>query len=237
MLPASQGILTELQAQLLGAAFEPGGIASSFALAGGTALHEFYAGARLSDDLDLFTYSPELVKPFAQALRIGLPGAIAGLSIEVLRDFDSFQTMIASTPQGGAVRIELGAADPPALGPIHSVNGTGVMDLADLVAGKAHAIADRREPRDAFDLWTIVSRLGYSMEAVETLLFEKDPGIRDYPPVWIDSLRELSVMPAILPDDLAAMILVPVTEKTLREFLADAAAGALQRAARRVPGG
>ncbi|HEY8741031.1 MAG TPA: nucleotidyl transferase AbiEii/AbiGii toxin family protein [Candidatus Dormibacteraeota bacterium] len=237
MLPASRGILTELQAQVLGAAFQPGGIASEFGLAGGTGLHEFYAGARLSDDLDLFTYSPELVKPFGQALRAALPGAIGGLTIEIHRDFEGFQAMTASTPDGAAVRIDLGVADPPALGPVHRVNGTGVLDLADLVAGKAHAIADRCEPRDAFDLWIIVTRLGYSMEAVEALLFEKDDGIREYPPAWIGGLRELSALPLILPDDLVAMILVPVTERELREFLADAATGALERAARRLPDG
>jgi len=235
VLPASHGILTEFQRQVLGAAFQPEGISAGFGLAGGTALHEFYAGARLSDDLDLFTYSPDLVKPFGHTLRAGLPSAIPGLSIEVLRDFDSYQSITASTPLTETLRIDVGVADSPELGPIHRVGAVGVMDLADLVAGKAHAIADRREPRDAFDLWTVVTRLGYSMEAVEALLFQKDTGLRDYPPAWISGLQELAKMPALLPRDLMAMTRVPVTERELRDFLTEAAAGALRRARGRLP--
>jgi hypothetical protein len=234
MLPASTGILTQLQREVLAAAFARVDLAKSFGLSAGTALHEFYAGARRSEDLGLFTPTPDLVRPFGRALASELPKALPGLRVEVLRDFGTF-TMLLATRENGTVRMDIGAADPPVMGPIREVEGTHVFDLADIAAGKAHSIADRREPRDAFDLWVIVTKLGYSMEAIEALLFEKDHGLRDYPPAWIAGLRNLADSSDLLPTDLQSMLLVPANEGELRAFLYGAADGAVERARRRLP--
>jgi len=211
MLPASTGILTQLQREVLAAAFARVDLAKSFGLSAGTALHEFYAGARRSEDLGLFTPTPDLVRPFGRALASELPKALPGLRVEVLRDFGTF-TMLLATRENGTVRMDIGAADPPVMGPIREVEGTHV-----------------------FDLWVIVTKLGYSMEAIEALLFEKDHGLRDYPPAWIAGLRNLADSSDLLPTDLQSMLLGPANKGELRAFLYGAADGAVERARRRLP--
>jgi hypothetical protein len=133
------------------------------------------------------------------------------LRVEVLRDFGTF-TMLLATRENGTVRMDIGAADPPVMGPIREVEGTHV-----------------------FDLWVIVTKLGYSMEAIEALLFEKDHGLRDYPPAWIAGLRNLADSSDLLPTDLQSMLLVPANKGELRAFLYGAADGAVERARRRLP--
>lgn len=236
VLPNRKGILTGLQREVLEQIFSTVETGSHFALSGGTALHEFYAGARRSNDLDLLTYAPDLVRPFARAIVTALPKSDSTLSVRMERDFENFATLIATAPAGDAVRIDVGAADPPALGPIREAGGVRVLDLADIVAGKAHAIADRVEPRDAFDLWVIVNQLGYSMEAVEALLFEKDYGLREYPVAWVSALNNLAGASDLMPPDLQQMILTPVQDSQLRQFLGAAAEAALDRARQRLPG-
>ena len=224
MPPAASphGILTPLQTDGLHALFDLHG-SEVFALFGGTALAEFYAGHRVSDDLDLFTYEREAVRPFAQTVRlamgeaVGAPGPLrAGVGAEF------YQQLFVDHPTSGSLKLDLGLVDPPQLAPFATVDGVSVAGFTDLVAAKAGAVADRALPRDGIDLWWIVEHGGVPLAEVERLLFSKDQGIADYPQAWADGLRRAAQAPDTAWRAAAEMLRVPEGADHIRAFLQSA---------------
>ncbi|MGI8608555.1 MAG: nucleotidyl transferase AbiEii/AbiGii toxin family protein [Candidatus Dormibacteria bacterium] len=219
-LPAgSQGILTPFQDRALRSLFTIRG-AEAFVLFGGTALAEFYAGHRRSDDLDLFTFDREAVRPFAQAVeltlgdRLGAPGPLRqGVGAEY------FQQLFVDHPSEGTLKIDIGLADPPQLDPVAVLDGVRVAGFTDLVAGKASALSDRALPRDGVDLWWIVERGGMPLADVERVMLVKDRGLADYPQAWPDALRRTASAPKAAWDQVVPMLSADVSIAEVRAFL------------------
>lgn len=213
------GILTPLHQDVLQALFTLRG-SELFALYGGTGLAEFYAGHRVSDDLDLFTLERDAVRPFAQTVRlqtgdlVGVPGPLReGIATEF------YQQLFLEHPTEGSLKLDIGLADPPQLASFETVGGVQVAGFMDLVAAKAGAVADRALPRDAIDLWWIVEHGGVPLAEVERLLFSKDQGIADYPQAWADGLRRAARAPGSAWEAAGQMLRVPEGVADIRAFL------------------
>jgi hypothetical protein len=213
------GLLTPLQEAALEALFGLRG-SEAFALFGGTALAEFYAGHRVSDDLDLFTFERDAVRPFAQTARlalgerVGAPGPLRqGISAEF------YQQLFIDHPALGSLKLDIGLADPPQLGSFAQVGAIRVADFMDLVAAKAGALADRGLPRDGVDLWWIVEHGGVELTEVERLLFSKDQGLADYPQAWADGLWRAARAPDSAWEAAGSMLQVREDAGRVRAFL------------------
>jgi len=213
------GILTPLQEDVLEALFKLRG-SEMFALYGGTGLAEYYAGHRVSDDLDLFTLEHDAVRPFAQTLRLqtgDLVGAPGPLREGVGAEF--YQQLFLDHPTQGTLKLDIGLADPAQLAPFETVGGVQVAGFMDLVAAKAGAVADRALPRDGIDLWWIVEHGGVPLAEVERLLFSKDQGIADYPQAWADGLRRAADAPDSAWEAAGQMLRVREGVGEIRAFL------------------
>lgn len=229
-IPAARhGILTPFQDRALQALFTLRG-AEAFGLFGGTALAEFYAGHRRSDDLDLFTFDRDGVRPFAQAVELrlgqllGVPGPLRqGVGAEY------FQQLFLDHPSEGTLKIDLGLADPPQLEPFATVGNVRVAGFTDLVAGKASALSDRALPRDGVDLWWIVEHGGMPLAEVEALLALKDRGLADYPQAWPDALHRAATAPEAAWQQLEPMLIDGVSAEAVRAFLGRAFREAVAR--------
>ncbi|HKD97757.1 MAG TPA: nucleotidyl transferase AbiEii/AbiGii toxin family protein [Micromonosporaceae bacterium] len=154
-----------------------------FALAGGQALIAHGIVARPTTDVDLFTDVESGVAVAAGPVAAAL--AAAGMSVEPVAEeagvedmFDGFDVNLAEfvVSRGPDVaRLQLvyfGRSRAPvamAVGP--------VLDLVDVVGGKAAALATRAELRDLIDVAAILRR--FSRAEIMTLARRADPALTD----------------------------------------------------------
>lgn len=142
---------------------------NDFYWTGGTALAFFYLGHRLSYDIDLFSSAPfkyetiiPLVKIIAQKTKLE--------KIEEKKVFDRWDFFLKNNDEA---RLEFVHYDFPALGKKDQWQGVRVDSLTDLVANKTMVLIDRHDPKDAFDIYYILTKLAYSPEKLLDLTGQK----------------------------------------------------------------
>lgn len=124
---------------------------------GGTLLAARFFRHRRSLDLDLF--SEELLDAdFVDAAMRAVVRAAGGRNVRLTR-FPSRTQYFLQFP-GGELRVDTVYFPFPALGrrtrwPAYQLTTDSVRDIA---ANKAHAITERNEPKDVFDLYTILQK-------------------------------------------------------------------------------
>ena len=137
-------------------------LAKTFYWTGGTALAFFYLNHRESYDLDFFTDKPftyNAVKPFAENLSHKL--RLKKLSERKVNDRWEF-----ILKNGGTVRFEFVHYNFPALKSRRKWRGIFVDSLKDMAANKTMAMIDRKEPKDALDVYFLVTDAGLQPEAL-----------------------------------------------------------------------
>lgn len=213
--PRSHGVLTPLQTSLLDVTFSTDVAREGYALAGATALAEFYFGHRLSRDLDLFAESAEDVAVLGDAFEPVVRQGVSDSRIDLIRRAPAFRRFVVHREPDEQVQVDLGCIDPPLLDPIASVARVNVLGLTDLAVGKVLAIHDRTEVRDAIDLW-MLDEGGVDLERIRQLALWKDPGLAAAPLTVIDSLDRLRASIRKLP---WPEMLITLTAGELEEFL------------------
>ena len=188
--PSPHHILTPLQQTLLELIFRTDTGRERFALAGGTALAEYYCGHRLSKDLDIFSETPADIPLLSDEIAPLILADIAGAKTDWQRRTPTFRHFVVSRDGDDPVQIDIAAADPPLLDPIARINGINVLGLTDIAVGTMMAIHDRIEIRDAIDLW-MLERGGVDLEFIRELALKKDLGLADAPLLLIASLDRL----------------------------------------------
>lgn len=224
--PRKHGILTPFQEEALQAVFSIPE-AESFALAGGTALSEYYLGHRLSEDLEIFSFEADAVHLLGERLMSDLPTILPGASISRFRRYPTFQGFLVTGPNSN-LKVDIGVAAAPRLGDFGRVEGVNVLGSLDLFVDKLHAFYSRRVPRDAVDVWAIVTILKQDIADLEPLLFAKDQGMLVDRLGWVDAFLAPTQSEGLIPSDLRSMLRVPLDDATLRSFLlreAESAAG------------
>ncbi|MBG0815717.1 nucleotidyl transferase AbiEii/AbiGii toxin family protein [Planomonospora sp. ID82291] len=162
-----------------------------FALAGGYAVQAHGFLTRLSDDVDLFTASPD-ESGFAEAVEAVVAAYLAdGLTVTVDRRSATFARLLVADGQGPDGKVELGLdrrAHPPTffeIGP--------VLHSDDAVANKVCALFGRGEVRDYIDVHAILASGRYTGEQLLTLAAGHDPGFdRDW---FSQALRAVERLP------------------------------------------
>jgi hypothetical protein len=215
--PRKHRIITRFQEEALQAVFSIPE-AESFALAGGTALSEYYLGHRLSEDVDLFSFEAEAVPLLGERLISDLPTILPGASISRFRRYPTFQGFLVTGPDS-SLKVDIGVAAGPRLGDFGRVDGVNVLGSLDLFVDNLHAFYSRRLPRDAVDVWAMVTILKQDIADLEPLLFAKDQGMLVDRLGWVDAFLAPTQSEQLIPSDLRSMMLVPLDDATLRSFL------------------
>jgi hypothetical protein len=171
--PQSRGLLTQAQLEILKTFLELPD-AKRFYLTGGTALAEFYLGHRRSFDLDLFTTERGIILPFSRA--VGERFA-QKFSVKVVRRLETFAEFELGW-RGELIRVQFAYDTPYRFAPPVKTTLAWVSNYQDLVVDKLLAFFGRAEPRDAVDLYFILSEEDF-WELTE-LASKKDPGFDLY---------------------------------------------------------
>jgi hypothetical protein len=224
--PRRHGILTPFQEEALRAVFRMPE-AEPFAIAGGTALSEYYLGHRLSEDLDIFSFEADAVPLLGEGLMRDLPAALEGASVTRYRRYPTFQGFLVARV-GSSLKVDIGIAAAPRLGDFGRVDGVSVLSALDLFVDKLHAFYSRRVARDAVDVWAIVTILKQEIADLEPLLFAKDQGILVDRLGWVDAFLAPTQSEVLIPSELRSMMQILLDDTVLRSFLlreAEAVAG------------
>ena len=155
-----------------------------FALGGGNALMAHGVVDRFTADVDLFTDEEASVVAAAEAVERALRGAGFGAErrdkASALDDIfyglgDGLAEWIVTAPGGEQMMLQMAYFD-RARRPVVMEVGP-VLDLEDVVGGKACALASRVEPRDYVDTAAALER--YSVEQIIGFARRLDPGLTD----------------------------------------------------------
>ncbi len=140
--------LYRLQDAVLGVVFAE---EVGFYLTGGTCLHRFYFDARYSDDLDLFTSDSSTFRDEVRMILERLPAASIAMRTTVdTRDF--VRILVEDSLQVDFVNDRVYRAGAPNV----ARPGVRIDNLQNIAANKICAILGRDEPKDVFDLCTIL---------------------------------------------------------------------------------
>ncbi|TSC92282.1 MAG: hypothetical protein CEN89_771 [Candidatus Berkelbacteria bacterium Licking1014_7] len=141
----------------------------NFYWTGGTALAFFYLKHRLSYDIDLFsnkqfeyTVVKKLVDKIAKATKIN--------KIEEKKIHDRWEFLISNDQN---IRIDFVFYDHKQINPRKQWQGVWVDSLEDMAANKTLALIDRHDPKDAFDIYYILTKHNYTDKKLLNLVKKK----------------------------------------------------------------
>ena len=183
---------------------------------GGTALHKFYLGRRLSLDLDFTAHEPVSVEAIRPVLEIPEIPEIQG-HIKDIRQFHDALTInrlgfMGPLQHPNSVKIDISFREQVQLPPRQMILTTSYsppfavtcMAIEEILAEKIRATLMRRIQRDYFDLWLLFQREDIAFDILPGLVRGKLETVnRPYEPqrlwedadvlkrVWRDDLRQL----------------------------------------------
>lgn len=216
----AHGIITPLQRAVLDAVFESTLARNAFALAGGTALAEYYFGHRLSVDLDIFGLHPENVPILAAEVARILPATIPNVAVDMEIRGAVFRRLLVTQSNEPPLQVDLSALDPPLIADFCAVEHVNVLSIDDLAVGKLMAVCDRVEIRDAIDLWSLAQN-GFELERVRQQMLLKDAGLAHHPLGLIEMLGHLERIVETVQWPRMFLDLAPSTLRTFVHALAE----------------
>lgn len=209
--------LTELQNAIL-VEFAKSDLAKDFYWTGGTALAFFHLQHRYSQDIDLFTNEAiehERLVHFVKKLSrtIGLE------KIEVRRVFDRHEFYLKN---GGETRLEFARYDFKSLKRRTPWKGIIVDSLDDMAANKTMALLDRHEPKDAFDIYYLLTKKRFSPTRLLAMVAKKFGVIHAESSFWSQAIfaaKSLSTVAPLIPrgDRESAMLRKKIADFFQRE--------------------
>lgn len=166
-------VLTPLQKEVLYYLFAHGFADLGFYFTGGTALCEFYIPYRKSVDLDFFVSSKDLLPSMDQVVNI-----VSGLPYPF--------TITKSSPDHAEIIIEpnqlllhFNIHPHPNIEPPNTFGNIVVDSLKDIAVNKVTCLMGRDEPKDAYDLYSILQDTNFTFDALAEYAKEKDGAFDD----------------------------------------------------------
>ena len=200
--------LTPLQRQVL-ELFIRSPLKEHFYWSGGTALAVVYLHHRYSQDLDFFSdtaFSREDLSPFLQQLQSSLQLD----SIEEKKIFDRREFFLHN---GGTVRLEFVHYDHPILASRKKWKNLKVDSLDDLATNKIMALVDRNEPKDALDVYFLLTKEKYPVEKLLEFVKKKFGVSLKEDTVWSEALKSAKELGTLKP------FIIAKTEKEQAEII------------------
>lgn len=151
------------------------GLDKKFYWTGGTLLSHYYLHHRLSFDLDFFTdtvFSYDTLVPFMSMLKQDL-----GIKhLEPIKIYDRWEFIIHK-PESLRFEFVFYNHEKKRLSPLLAFQGILIDSLADISANKIIAMFDRNEPKDLFDIYTLLVQKKYTVSQLLDLT-EKKFGVK-----------------------------------------------------------
>lgn len=157
-----------------------------------------YLHHRYSEDLDFFSdraFSREELSPFTQQLQMSLLLD----SLEEKKVFDRREFFLHN---GDSVRLEFVHYAHPNIKSHKQWQGIQIDSLDDIAANKIMALVDRNEPKDAFDMYFLLTKGDYSLQKLLGFVKQKFGTEISEDLVWSEALksaRELDGLKPLLP--------------------------------------
>lgn len=211
-----EGPLTELQLEIINALK---GIeeAKEFYFTGGSALSAYYLHHRVSEDIDFFTSTEDLIQLISKKLKIELEKK--GIAVNPIRNFKSFVEMIAKRGEE-SMKIQFALDSPYRLDKTQNIEGTIVDSFIDIAVGKLLALFGRAAERDFVDIYFLIKEGKFNLDELINKASEKDPGMdKYYLAIAFEQVREL-------PDtseELKLRLLKPLDVKELKRLFIEKA--------------
>lgn len=215
--------LTELQQEIINTLKSIEG-AKEFYFTGGSALSAYYLHHRVSEDMDFFTPTEELIQIVSKKLIIELEKK--GIVVNLIRSFKSFVEMIAERGEE-SMKIQFALDSPYRLGKTQNIQGTIVDSLLDIAAGKLLALFGRAAERDFIDIYLLVKEGYCDLDELIKKASEKDPGMDKY--YLAIAFEQVRILPD-KPEDLKLKLLKPVDMKDLKRLFVEKAVKLLAEA-------
>lgn len=144
-----------------------------------------YLQHRRSQDIDLFSdvsFSHEEIIGFVNDLK-------KHLKLEVIEEKKIYERWEFFLHNGGEMRLEFVHYDHPSLKPRKEWSGISVDSLDDIAANKLMAMFDRNEPKDVFDIYFLLTKVGYSPQRLLELVAKKFGVHLDESSIWSESFK------------------------------------------------
>ncbi len=170
-------ILTPLQQAVLQGVFAKGLGGLGFFLSGGSALAEFYLHHRDSDDLDLFTRTPQAIDAGVGILRAFCNEA--GYDLDEDHGDTNFRCLFVSTAgHSSRLKVDLVHEWPPEIEPPKTYGDVRVDSLVDIAVNKVLCLYDRNEVKDFVDVYCLVPER-FTLDSLLTLVPNKQGGFEN----------------------------------------------------------
>lgn len=189
--------LTSIQVAILDT-LKKSDLAGKFYWTGGTLLAHYYLHHRLSFDLDFFTQTPfkyDELMPFIKAVK-----QVSGVEkVEETKIYDRWEFVIPGPKSPCRFEFVYYNSEKKRLAPLVDYKGVLIDSLPDLAANKVMAYFDRNQPKDLFDVFTLLIQKRFSVQALLDLV-EKKFGSR-FPEFlfWSESIKALRQLPLLMP--------------------------------------
>jgi len=210
-------------------AFFARSLTRQFVLTGGTALAAFYLFHRVSEDLDLFTPSPEDMQDVER--EISDIAHQEGLVVKLERRSPFFCRAFLFELEGSSpLKVDLAYDPGPWFGSPVETEGIRVDSLENIAANKVTALMSRGELRDFIDLYFVLKETDWTFDRLLTLARQKDPGLKEF---YLAGFihQQLKRMRALPP------LYRPLDPEDFRRFYADLAEMLMRRSRPDVYGG
>lgn len=177
--------------------FRTSALSNKFYLTGGTALAYFYLKHRLSLDLDFFSEEPfsyELLIPFIANLKQQLSLA----KFEPVKIYDRWEFVIR-TPELTRFEFVFYNHEKKRLAPLIQKQGVLIDSLEDIAANKVMAYLDRNEPKDIYDLYTLLVQKKFTVKKLLQLAEAKFGVTISELQFWSESTKSFPLLHSLVP--------------------------------------
>lgn len=218
-----KGPLTELQQEIINTlkSIEE---AKEFYFTGGSALAAYHLHHRLSEDMDFFTPTEDLIQLVSKKLKVELEKK--GIDVNLIRSFKSFTEMIAKRGEE-SMKVQFALDSPYRLDKTKEIEGMIVDSLLDIAAGKMLALFGRAAERDFVDIYFLVKEGYCDLDELIKKASEKDPGMdKYYLAIAFEQVRTLPDNP----EDLKLKLLKSLDMKDLKLLFVEKAVKLLAEA-------
>lgn len=164
-------ILTPKQAFVVEQASRNDYITSSYYLAGGTALAEFYLHHRISEDIDLFTrdeVNPKKISDFINGIQ-----QKAGIRHWAVKNISGLYSYMLEYADGDNLKIDFNEYDFPAIEKGTLFGKLCIDSVYDIAINKLYTITSRSKARDFVDLYSLIQLGDFNLEQIRTRIPDK----------------------------------------------------------------
>ncbi|MDO8610299.1 MAG: nucleotidyl transferase AbiEii/AbiGii toxin family protein [bacterium] len=171
---------------------------NKFYWTGGTLLAYHYLHHRYSYDLDFFSgsqFSYQELIPYLEAVK----KHFNDVKIEEHKIIDRWELIIHTQKETTRIEFVWYKHEKKRIRPLENLQGINIDSLDDIAANKTMAYFDRNEPKDLFDLYTLLTNKNYTVQQLLNFEEQKFGAKFTESMFWTESAKILPLLNALNP--------------------------------------